>query len=407
MAYLPLIKHLSQKGLIYQQIESVIGPRVQINDRWLLSFISSNYLGMNQSGSVKRAFVDSIKKWGISLGTPRVLGIDRITVCLEAQIARLVGQDKALVFPSTSQLALDVISFLTGSNGVLFLDEWSYPTSFEGAYAAQRRGVKCYRFKHNSVRAVAKALQANASVPNKVIVCDGVYVSGGQKAPLTAFIRLARKYDAAIYVDDAHGIGILGDVPIFKTMPYGFGGTGTPGYYGLRSCQRVIHVGTLSKAFGIPIAFVAGHSNLIDKLKYHADSYTHSSSPSIPEIAGAMASLRMNDLHGDYRRNLLFQRVRQFVYGLKRIGVKLTANDFFPIQTILFRTKSVAVEVAGHLRRMGLWILLQLGPPDIPQGGAIRFVITALHKRKDIKSAVDAIKKTQQRFSRHLISDAF
>jgi len=266
---------------------------------------------------------------------PRLLATDRLTARLETEIANLVGQEGALVFPSTTHLALDVLPLLAGPNGVLFIDEWAYPISLQGAHVAVQHGARIHRFPHNDYQALARALQACASIPDKVIVCDGVYPARGQPAPLREIAGIARAFDAVVYVDDAHGIGVLGSSPT-REMPYGRGGVGTPRHLNVAP-GNVAHVGSLSKAFGVPVAFVAGPAGFINYLR---------------------------------------------------------ATRLFPIQTLRFVTPRHAEAAGRELRRMGVWAVLQFKPPDHPKGGVLRFVLSARHQEADIDEAIVAISHT-------------
>jgi 8-amino-7-oxononanoate synthase len=378
-----------QEGLVHQSIQEIAGARVQVGSRWLVSFCSTNYLGLNRHPQVLRALARTANRWGSSLGMPRFLATDRLTARLERTIARLVGQEAALVFPSTTHIALDLLPLLSGSRGVLLLDEWAYPISVEGARLAARRGARILRFAHNDPRSLAHALQSVAGVRDKVVVCDGVYPAGGEPARLRDIIPLARASDAVVYVDDAHGMGVLGAGPT-RERPYGSGGGGTPAYQALAP-GRYTHVGSLSKAFGVPIAFVAAPKAFIDYLRAVAPTYTHSSPPALPIVSAALAVLDVHAREGDARRNRLLDRVRRFRKGLAVADLGELSDGLFPIQTLYLETPQAAQAAASKLRRLGLWAALQLGPHDHPGGGVIRFVLTAHHAKQDVEAAVVAI----------------
>jgi 8-amino-7-oxononanoate synthase len=386
----PLVGRLRQEdALIQQLIQAVAGSRACIDGDWVLNFAATNYLGLSQHPHLLKSMLGTVSIWGTSLGMPRLLATDSLTAHLERKIARLTRQQKALMFPSTTHIALDVLPLLAGREGVLFLDEWAYPISLEGARAAAQRGARLHRFPHNDPCALARALQSHARVPDKVIVCDGVYSAGGQPASLHEIERLARRFDAVVYVDDAHGIGLLGEAPGRK-MPYGYGGGGTPRYLDV-AAGNILHVGSLSKAFGVSVAFVAGPASFIDYLHTAAASYTHSSPPALPVLAAALAALQVHTTQGDALRRRLAARARGFLAGLAGGGVNLPANRLFPIQTLPFASPQAAEAAARQLRRQGIWGVLQFNPPDHPAGGVVRFVLSAAHRPADIDAAVGAI----------------
>lgn len=362
-----------------------------LGERWVLNFAGTNYLGLNQHPNVRRAAARAIEDWGTSLGMPRLFAAVPMAQRLERALARLVGQESAVLFPSTTHLALDVLPLLAGTRGVLFVDEQAYPISLEGAHAAARRGARIVRFPHNDPRELAQLLKAHAPIRDAVIVCDGVYAAGGYPARLRDFARLARAYDAILYVDDAHGLGVLGANPTRGT-PYGHGGGGTPRHLGLAP-GNIVHVGSLSKAFGAPLAFVAGPSAFLRYLRATAPSYVHSSPPDIPTVAAALSALRVNRSHGEALRRRLLERVRHFRKGLGCAGIRLTPNSLFPIQTLYFASPRAAETTARALRENGIWAILQLRPDDNPGGAALRFVITAGHTHRDINQAVSVISR--------------
>jgi 8-amino-7-oxononanoate synthase len=393
-AFPELVRRLKSGGLVQQTLTAADGPRVRVRGRWVLNFAATNYLGLNDARQVVEATARAVHRTGISLGMPRLFGTDSLTARLEVELARLVGQESALVFPSTTHIALDVLPLLAGPGGALFVDQWAYPISLEGVHAAARRGARVHRFPHNDHRALATALRAQAARPDKVIVCDGVYSTGGHVAPLREFAHLARTFEAVIYVDDAHGVGLLGSNPT-RGMPYGRGGGGTPRHLGMPS-GNVVHVGSLSKAFGVPLAFVAGPAGFVDHVRATAATNMHSSPPALPTVAAALGALQFHSVYGEVLRHRLADRVRRFRAGLARVGVTLSRNRLFPIQTLRFATPRAAEAVACALRRLGIWAVLQLNPDDHPTGGVLRFVVTTRHEDADLHAAVAAIARTSK-----------
>ncbi len=378
--------------LIQQPVEAAVGSYVRVNGRWLLNFATTNYLGLNLHPQVLKAMAYGAGQWGTGLGMPRLFATDRLTANLEIALARLVDQEKSSVFPSTTHIALDLLPMLAGANGVIVIDEWAYPISLEGAQAAIRRGAQIQRFPHNNVQALAQTLQVHANKPDKVIVCDGVYPADGKPARLHQIGRVAQAFDALVYVDDAHGIGVLGKYPT-KSRPYGCDGKGTPAHL-MASPGNIVHVGSMSKAFGIPIAFAAGPAGFIDYLQQTATTYTHSSPPAIPMLAAALEALRVHNSCGETFRSRLANRVHHFRHGLAKAGIRLHSKQLFPIQTLRFATPLAAETAGRELRQKGLWAVLQLQPSDYPHGGVLRFILSAAHREVDIDRAVKIISST-------------
>ncbi len=371
-ATVQILAQLERAGLAQQAVEAVAGPRVKIAGRWVLNFAATNYLGLDAGPSVGRAMARAVATYGISLATPRLLATDPLTTQLEAMIARLVRQDVALVFPSTTHAARDLLALLSGSAGIIFVDTWAYPISREAARSVA--GSRVWEFAHNDCAALARALRVNEKTRDKVIVCDGIYAADGQPAPLREMAAIADLFGAVVYVDDAHGIGLLGEHPT-KLMPYGVGGGGTPAHLRVPA-GNFAHVGSLSKAFGVPLAFVAGPAAFIAHLRSTAPSFVHTSPAPIPSLAAALTALRLNGVVGDTLRRRLVDRVRQFRAGLAQLGVSTDEGSLFPVQMVKFPTAATAVGVANRLRRAGVWTVVQLwfwrrnhallGTPDLP-----------------------------------------
>jgi 7-keto-8-aminopelargonate synthetase-like enzyme len=378
-------------GLAFQRVTAVDGPRVRINGHWVLSFASSQYLGLAQDPRVTSALARAATA-GVSLGMPRALGIDSLTLQLEKVIADLVGQERALIFTSTTHAAQDVLPLLTGPPGIVFIDELAYPTSKDAATFAARNSNRLIRFPHNDPIALDRLLARHMSAREKVIVCDGVYPMEGKLAALRAFNDLAERHRATIYVDDAHGIGIFGNEPS-SAMPFGYGGGGTPARLKV-AAGNIVHVGGLSKAIGIPIAFVAGPASFISHLRVTARSFVHCSPPAPPLLAAALEALQVHTREGDGLRWHLVQLVRRFRHQLRQAGVSLGTTSLFPIQSLQFDSGAAATLAAVSLRRQGIWPVLQLDQHETLGAGALHFVITARHQSEDIDIAVEAISRT-------------
>jgi 7-keto-8-aminopelargonate synthetase-like enzyme len=251
-------------------------------------------------------------------------------------------------------------------------------------------------FPHNDLHALTRELQQLPPSDKKVIVCDGVYADDGWPAPLRQMAEIARSYNAAIYVDDAHALGLLGAAPTL-VMPYGFGGAGTPAHAGAPP-GAIAHVGSLSKAFGVPVAFASGPHALVARLRHTAQSQIHASPPAIPMVASALAALQLNALSGNALRRRLLSRVRHFRRGVAALpllevdrGPRVTGNPDFPIQTLRFATGPAAAAFAARVRRTGIWPVLQISSRDEPFASTVRFVVTARHTLASIDAALKAI----------------
>lgn len=350
----------------------------------MVSFVTPGYLGLERNTEVCAAAAEAVRRWGVTLATPRALLHDPLTAALERRLARFAGQPASLIFPSASHAARDVLPWLTRRGGMLFVDRQAYPTSLDGVHEAQRRGATVTSFPHNDV-AVLDGLLRRSSTTRRVIVIDGVYGGGGDFAPLGALARMAEQHDAIIYMDDSHGLGVLGARTNGCECPYGEGGGGLLRFAGV-SPRRVIVAGTIAKALGAPLAFVAGPTGAMRKIAHASRAFVHSSPPSIPNVAAALAALRVQSTEGDGLRATLLRLVRRFRAAAAGAGLELAADSLFPIQIIRLRCDGAAA--ASHrMARDGVVAAVQQ-----EDGGCclLRFFITARHRSEEIDRAIAA-----------------
>lgn len=386
-----LFVELTRKtALIQQRIRSVEGRKVQIGQQSVISFVSASYLGLERDQRVVEAASRVAASWGFSLGMPRLLAFDPFTKALENELASFLGLEHCLVFPSTTHAALDIVPTAAGQDGAVFVDDWTYPTLWEGIHAAARVGARIFRFPHSSLSVLARQLRSARNARNRIILCDGVYPEGGAPAPILEMAFLAERFGGWLCVDDSHGLGVLGRQPIDRRHPYGRGGGGVARYFDL-SVEKLLVMGTLSKALGIPLAFVAGSEMLLRKTEAKSASFVHSSPPSLPNVAAGIAALRIAQQEGDDLRERVGQLVRRFQAKLRENSIPVLSYGLFPIQTIPFRTISLATEAGRNLRQRGIWSALQFSPPDQPEKGVLRFFVTALHTPAQVDLAAEAI----------------
>ena len=383
----------SEAGLIQQRVDAISGRHVLVNGRWLLNFASSDYLGLAGHSAVRRAMCSAATKWGTSLSQPRLWATDRLTATLEQRLAQLVGQERALVFSSTVQIAHDVLPILAGPRGVILIDEFAYPISQRAAAATGQGGPTVRRFHHNNPERLSQILRSLPHAQDKVIVCDGVYMSTGETATLAAFDELAQRHHATIYLDDAQGIGLLGHAPSTE-MAYGHGGEGSAVFCGVPP-GRLVYASTLAKALGVPLAFVAGPAYFIKYLRRTAFSHIHSSPPALPMVAAALAAVQVNSDEGEQLRRHLLRLVRAYRSGVGAPGHE--AIPVLPMQTIYVGTPRETLVIGAQLRYRGIWPVIQLRPEENPAGGAVRFLFTAAHRMDDVSYLLAALKVIFQR----------
>jgi acyl carrier protein len=247
-----IVRQIPQLGAVVSEQD---GRNVKIGGRWYSDFASANYLGLDLHPAVQASIPKAIKRWGTHPSWTRAVASPQIYEDLEREIARFIGAPYVLVFPTLTLLHSGVLPVLAGGDGVILLDRLAHNSMQEAAQLAGARGTAVDWFDHNDPKDLERQLQLRRERPQKVIAVDGVYSMSGTYPPLPEFVRLARKYRARVYVDDAHSLGVLGENPTPHNL-YGDRGNGVVRYFGLRYDGDIVYVGSMSKAFSSMVAFV-------------------------------------------------------------------------------------------------------------------------------------------------------
>ncbi|ERE18734.1 8-amino-7-oxononanoate synthase [Pseudogulbenkiania ferrooxidans] len=351
-------------------LESPQGVDVVIDGEEYLSFASNDYLGLADHPSLVRALQQGADRWGAGSGASHLLtGHTLAHQQAEEELARFVGREAALLFGSGYAANLAVLTSLVGRGDAVFADKLNHASLNDGCLLAR---ADFQRFRHNDLDHLEQLLAAS-DAPTKLIAVDAVYSMDGDQAPLPALLALAERYDAWLYVDDAHGFGVLGD------------GRGSVAAHDLSS-ERLIYMATLGKAAGLAGAFVAGGRPLIDWLVNKARTYIFTTAQP-PALAAAVGvSLRLIAEAGERRERLgqLIARCRQRLDGTPYAGQSAT-----PIQPFVVGSDENAVRLADALRRQGYWVPA-VRPPTVPENGSrLRISLSARHELSQLDALLD------------------
>lgn len=350
------------------------GPRVRMDGRDYLAFASNDYLGLANHPALIAAAGDAAVRWGVGGGASHlVAGHFRAHAELEQQLAAWLQLPAALLFSSGYQANLAVVTALVGRGDAVFADRLNH-ASLNDACLLSRADFK--RFAHHDLAQLARQLAASTA-PTKLIAVDAVYSMDGDCAPLAALLALAEQFDAWLYVDDAHGFGVLGD------------GRGSLAEAGLRS-DRLIYMATLGKAAGVAGAAVAGHATLIDWLINSARPFIFTTSTS--PLLAAVLSTSLTLIAGEpQRRQALQARIAQLKHGLAGLRWPLLVSDT-PIQPLLVGSNADALALSAALRERGIWVPA-IRPPTVPAGSArLRIALSAAHQEADVAELVTVLR---------------
>lgn len=356
-------------------LDSPQGPHVRIDGRDYLAFASNDYLGLANHPALVAAARDGALRWGVGGGASHlVAGHSAAHAALEQALADWLRLPAALLFSSGYQANLAVITALVGRGDAVFADRLNH-ASLNDACLLSRAEFK--RFAHHDLAQLERLLAASTA-PTKLIAVDAVYSMDGDCAPLAALLALAERFDAWLYVDDAHGFGVLGE------------GRGSVVEAGLHS-ERLIQMVTLGKAAGVAGAAVAAHPVVIDWLVNSARPFIFTTSTSPLLAHTVQASLRLMADEPE-RRAALRARMAELKHQLAGLPWTLLPSDT-PIQPLLIGGNAEALAVSAGLRARGIWVPA-IRPPTVPPGSArLRIALSAAHQPQDIVRLADALRE--------------
>jgi 8-amino-7-oxononanoate synthase len=355
-------------------IDSAHGAEVESGGRRMLMFSSNNYLDLAAHPEVKRAALETIERFGVGAGASRlVAGSLEPLHRLEQSLARLKKVEAALVFGSGYLANMGAITALAGPDDTIFSDELNHASLIDGCRLSKARlGV----FRHRDAGHLKALLEESDRAGRRLIVTDSVFSMDGDLAPLTEIVELARRFGAAVMIDEAHGVGVFGP-----------GGAGLAAELGL-SNEIDVQVGTLSKALGAYGAYVAGSRTLINFLINRARSFIYTTG--LPPAMAAAASAALEVMKREPERiSRLHDNAAYLRAALVAAGFKL-APTTSPMLPVMMGESKTALTMAERLFARGVYVIA-IRPPTVPEGCArLRVTPTAGHTRADLDRAIRA-----------------
>lgn len=379
----PELSLLKEQRLFRQipEIDYIAGHHLEIAGKKLFLFCSNDYLGLALHPSLQQAAVEAMKLHGFGAGASRLVsGSTTIHKKLEQRIARFKGAEAALLFNSGYAANTGILPALVEAGDVVLSDELNHASIIDGCRLS-RAETRVYR--HCDPDHLETLLRTTGGARRRLIVTDGVFSMDGDLAPLPALVLLARKYDALLMVDDAHGTGVMGAT-----------GRGTAEHFGIGN-EVAIQMGTLSKGLGSFGAYVAGSRGLIDYLVNRSRSLIFSTALPPAICAASLAAFDLVESRPDIRETLWSNRA-YFAQGLGAQGLSI-GRSVTPIIPIMAGDSQNALSVSELLRQHGIYATA-IRPPTVAEGSArIRTTVTAAHSREDIDKALTAFKVVIER----------
>lgn len=365
------------------------GRSLRVRGLPVVDFASCNYLGLDLHPDVMDAVDPMVREWGVHPSWTRAVASPEPYLKLEKRLAALVGAVDTVVFPTVSLLHLGVLPTLAGPRGAILLDEYAHHSIREAAELAGSRGTQVLTFRHNDLTDLTEKLRATESRSARIIAVDGVYSMSGSHADLGSLLAVAETFDATVYVDDAHGFGVLGENPGIGA-PYGGRGNGVHRHLGLLA-DKIVYVAGLSKAYSSMGAFVTCREPA-DRLRLMTASTLIFSGP-VPtaSLASALAGLDVNDREGDAIRHRLHHLTTTLADGIRDLGLEVSNASGFPILTVQFGPPDAVVAACRLLWDHGILITPTLFPAVPMAKGGVRFSVTAANSDDDIDRALTAL----------------
>ena len=370
----------------FHAIEESEGPVVMIEGRKVIMAGSNNYLGLTAHPKVKEASINAVKKYGTGCSGSRYLtGTLDIHVELEKRLAKFLGKEDCLLFSTGFQTAQGIIPVLVQKGEYIVSDKDNHASIVAGTLVAG--GMLSYssdiqslvRYKHNDMKHLESVISQLPLEEGKLIVSDGVFSTSGEIVNLPELIRIARKYNARVMIDDAHAVGVIG-----------VGGRGTASHYNLvKECD--LTMGTFSKTFASLGGFVVGDHKVIDYLKHNAPALIFSASPTPASVAAALAALDILEQEPE-RIEKLMNNARMMRKGLKEMGYHVNDYDSAVVSAIIGDTEKTLI-MWKALFDEGVFVNAFIRPGVPPGMEMLRTSYMATHEIEHLEKILDAFKK--------------
>jgi 8-amino-7-oxononanoate synthase len=371
-------------------IDEVDGRMIRVGKQWLADFASCNYLGFDLDREIIEAVPAYLEAWGTHPSWSRLLGSPVLYEQIEERLTRLLGSEDSLVLPTITHIHMSVIPILAAS-GTIFMDARAHKTIYDGCQIARSRGAAVKRFRFEDAGHLEEMLEAERD-PVRIVCIDGVNSMTGNAPDLPEFARVAREHGALLYVDDAHGFGVIGERSPYEPCPYGVRGNSIVRYFD-ESYENLVLVGGFSKAYSSLLAFVACPAALKDLLKVAASPYLYSGPSPVASLATTLVGLEVNDKRGDELRRVLYERSRRVLDCLACLGVHTPNHSSFPIIEVPLRDHRRIADVGLFLFERGVYVTLAAHPLVPKADVGFRIQVTAANTDDQIDTLCMALEE--------------
>ena len=366
----------------FRAISSEQDTEVLMNGKKVLMFGSNSYMGLTNHPKVIEAAVEATRKYGTGMaGSPFLNGTLTIHKDFEAKIADFIGKEDAMIYSTGFGVNLGVVSTLTGREDYILTDEQDHASIIEGRRLSFSN---CFKYKHNDMASLESMLKKCNPDSVKLIVTDSVFSMEGDVANLPEIVRLAKKYNAQIMADEAHGIGVFGE-----------GGRGVCNHFGVTDDVDLI-MGTFSKSFASLGGFIATDKIITNYLRHHSRSYIFTASITPASPAAASAALDIMIAEPD-RQKHLWDITNYALKSFREMGCEI-GNTSTPIIPLFIRDDYKTFHVTRDLLDEGVFVNPVVTPAVAPQDTLIRYSLMATHTKDQVTRSLEAIEKVFKKY---------
>ena len=392
--WLETCKDLSELRATHPMVDAVIdevdGRMIRVGDHWLADFASCNYLGLDLDREVIDAVPAYLDAWGTHPSWSRLLGSPVLYEEIETRLTALLGCEDSLVLPTITHIHMSVIPLLAAS-GTIFIDARAHKTIYDGCQVARSRGAAVRRFRFEDPDHLDELLTAEAD-PTRLVCMDGVNSMTGNAPDLNAFAEVARRHGALLYVDDAHGFGVIGERAPDETSPYGKRGNSVVRHTG-ESYDGIVLVGGFSKAYSSLAAFIACPTEVKQLLKVAAPPYLYSGPSPVASLATVLAGLDVNERRGDALRARLHALTARLLDALGRLDVETPNRSGLPVIEIPLRHFDRIDAVGRMLFDRGIYVTLAAYPLVPKDEVGFRVQLTAANTEDEVDRLIAVIEE--------------
>ncbi len=362
----------------FRAISSEQDPEVIIDGKKVLMFGSNCYTGLVNDPRIKEAAIEATRKYGTGCaGSPFLNGTLDLHKQLEAALAEYIGKEDVMVYSTGFEVNLGVVSALTGREDYILWDEQDHASIIEGRRLSFSQQFK---YKHNDMESLEKQLQRCDPDKVKLIVSDSVFSMEGDVANVREIVKLAKKYNASVMMDEAHGIGVFGE-----------GGRGVCHHYGVADDVDLI-MGTFSKSFASLGGFIATNKEITNFLRHHSRSYIFTASITPASTAAALKALEIMKAEPERQENL-WKLTNHALEGFE-IG-----NTSTPIIPLFIRDDFKTFAITRDLLEEGIFVNPVVSPAVAPTDTLIRFSLMATHTMEQVDRALETITKIFRKYN--------